>query len=141
MLALVVACLGVLVPGTEAQEPAIGVRIQVIEATKKSETLDPKLEPLRKNILNLGWKGAKLLDELETAVEPKATISLDILNKQHMLKVTVLSVENDTVKLKVEIPEFKFSANTTHKKGMATVLVAKDTGPDTALFLAVTPKI
>jgi hypothetical protein len=56
-----------------------------------------------------------------------------------MLTVKVLDVQSETIKLRVAIPDFKFSADTTHKKG-GTILVAHKRGADEALFLAVTPR-
>ena len=138
LVAILIAAAGV-GRTTMAQEP-VNIRVQVIEGTNKSTEQDPRIASLKTAIV--GYTGAKLLDELEVKVEPKASISLEILGRSQILKVTVLDVDKDgTVKLRVAIDSFKFSANTTHKKNNATVVLAHKTGPDTALFLAVTPKL
>lgn len=127
-----------------AQEKAsakVPIQILVIEATSENATFEARLEPLRKALVG-GYTGAQVIDELATEVAPGSSVSLELTKKKPaMLKVTVRSVEPDgTVKLTVAIEAFEFSANTTHKKGNATVLVGRPTGPKSALFLAVTPK-
>ena len=119
---------------------SIPIRIQVIEATKSGKGFDKRLAKLKDGIV--GYNGAKLVDEIVAKVEPGASVSLEILKRSQVLKVKLREVQPDgTVKLSVAIEAFKFAANTTHKKGRATVLVAHRTGKDTALFLAVTPEI
>lgn len=123
----------------------VPVQIIVIEATSENDKFEERLVPLKKALVG-GYTGASVLDELSADVEPGASVSLELkkkgsLAKPAMLKVTVRGVDPDgTVKLTVAIDAFEFSANTTHKKGNATVIVGRPTGPKTALFLAVTPK-
>lgn len=135
---LVFACV-LLAPPSYAEVKPVTIRIKIIEA-KKTGSFDPKLESFRAALP--GFDGAKLLDELETKVEPGGAVSLEILDKKRVLKVTVLEVQKDaTVKLKVEIEAFKFSANTTHLRDKATTIVGKMIEKDTGLYLAVTTRL
>ncbi len=135
-LALLVALL--VAPSAQAAGP-VSIRIQVIEATTKSKAFDKRLAPLKKAIR--GYTGAKLIDALNTQISAGSSVSLEILKRSQVLKVTLQEVLKDSVKLTVEIEKFNFKATTTHKKGEATVVVAHETGPDTALFFAVTPRL
>jgi hypothetical protein len=121
----------------------VKIHILVIEADKKAEHFDKRLEPFRKAMP--GYKGAKLLDELDASAEEGASVSLEILRqsgKSRLLRVTVQDVGDTTktVKLKVAIDALKFSTVTTHKNG-ATLVVGHPLSGDKALFLAVTPKV
>lgn len=128
-----------LLPGVAFAKP-VKIRIQVIEASKTSKAFDKRIAPLREAIA--GYPGAKLVDELDTRAEPGATVTIEIRSRKQTLRVKVLEVKPDgTVRLKVAIDAYKFEANTTHKKGNATFVVAHKTGPQTALFLAVTPAL
>lgn len=127
-----------------AKDGPVQVHILVIEASKKGSGYDPKLDTakLSSQIKDAGFPKATVLDALQASVEPDAQVSLQIRGmpeKSRMLTVKVLEVQaDDTIRLRLAIPEFKFSADTTHKKG-GTILVAHKRGPDEALFLAVTP--
>jgi hypothetical protein len=117
----------------------VTIRIRVIEVTKKG-SFDARLTRF-KNLLP-AFDGAKLVDELETRVEPKSTVTLQIHGAPTTLKVTVLKVEPDlTVKLKVDIDAFKFSAKTTHLRSRATMMVGKMIEKEKGLYLAVTTKV
>lgn len=130
----------VALPALAQAAPPVSIKIQVIEASTKSKTWDPKLRDLKKAIK--GYSGAQVVDELSTKVDPGASVSLQIMERSRLLKVTLREVLPDgTVKLSVAIDAFKFSTNTTHKKGRATVIVAHETSETTAVFLAVTPEI
>lgn len=123
---------------SRAQAAPVTIRIQVIEATKTG-AFDPRLAALKDKIP--GFDGAKLMDELETKVEPGASVSLEILDKKRVLKVTVEKLEpNGTVKLKLEIEAFKFAASTTHLRDRAMTIVGKKLDKDTSLYLAVTTR-
>ena len=135
-LALLIALL--VTPSAHAAGP-VSIRIQVIEASTKSKSFDKRLMPLKKAMR--GYTGAKLIDALNTRVTKGSSVSLEILKRSQVLKVTLREVKNGSVQLTVAIEKFNFKANTTHKKGEATVVVAHETGPDTALFFAVTPKL
>lgn len=116
----------------------VTVRIQVIEAQKKG-TVDPKIASLASAMP--GYEGAKLVDELETKVEPGGSVSLEILDKKRVLKVTVVEVDKaGVVKLKLEIEAFKMSTSTKHVRDNATVVVGKPLDADKGLFLAVTTR-
>ncbi len=116
----------------------ITVRIQVIEANKKGQ-VDPKIASLKSAMP--GYEGAKLVDELETKVEPGGSVSLEILDKKQVLKVTVVEVDKDgVVKLKLEVAAFKMATSTKHVRDNATVVVGKPLDGDKGLFLAVTTR-
>lgn len=118
---------------------SVSVRIQVIEAQRKGGVFEDRLQPLRAALE--GYEGAKLVDEVETQVEPGSSVSLQILKKSQMLKVTVRKMLPDgTIKLRLAIEAIKFETDTTHQKGSATVLVGFKTDKGTSMFLAVTPK-
>ena len=144
-LAVMIAGLG-LAPHAWAQ-PTVAVSIVVIEASKATKGMDKRLDELKltATLADYGYTQAKVMDELETQVALDASVSLEILKQggqARNLKVTVLQVDakNDTVKLEVSIPEFEFKTTTSHKKG-GRLMVAHKRGKDTALFLAVTPKL
>jgi hypothetical protein len=144
-LALLVVALGA-APRAWAQQ-TVGVSIVVIEATRSGGGVDKRLQELKLTgpIEDAGFTQAKVMDELETQVALEASVTLEILKKggqARTLKVTVLDVDanNDVVKLEVSIPEFEFKTTTNHKKG-GRLVVAHKRGKDTALFLAVTPKL
>lgn len=119
-------------------EPKVTIKIQVIEASTISKTFDPALNKLKKAFR--GYSGAKLVDQIEAEVKKGASVSLEILRKSRLLRVTFKGRKADgSIQLKVAIKEFKFSADTTHKKKNATVVVAHATSETTAVFLAVTP--
>ncbi|MBI4818465.1 MAG: hypothetical protein HY791_19520 [Deltaproteobacteria bacterium] len=126
---------------TAAPPTKVPVQILVIEATSENDKFEERLRPLKKSLFG-GYTGAIVLDELSAEVDAGASVSLELTKKKPaMLKVTVRGVGADgTVTLTVAIEAFAFSANTTHKKGNATMVVGTPTGPKTALFLAVTPK-
>lgn len=127
-----------------AQAGPVQVDILVIEASKKGSGYDPKLDAakLSGQLKDAGFPKATVLDALQATVEPDAQVSLQIRGmpeKSRMLTVKVLEVQADgTIRLRLAMPDFKFSADTTHKKG-GTILVAHKRGADEALFLAVTP--
>ncbi|MFO0723712.1 MAG: hypothetical protein U1E65_08030 [Myxococcota bacterium] len=122
----------------EIKKP-VSIRIQVIEVTKKGN-FDARLTRF-KNALP-AFDGARLVDELETKVEPKSAVTLQIHGTPTTLRVTVLKVEPDlTVKLKVDIDAFKFSAKTTHLRRKATTMVGKMIDKDRGLYLAVTTRV
>jgi hypothetical protein len=129
-------------PPTPPEAKPVRIHILVIEGDKKSDHFDKKLEALRKAMP--GYKGAKLLDELDASAEEGASVSLEILRqsgKSRLLRVTVQDVTPEkSVKLKVAIDALKFSTVTTHKNG-ATLVVRHPLSADKALFLAVTPKV
>jgi len=123
-----------------AQPKPVTVRIAVIEVTKTGN-FDPRIAAFKSKLP--GFDGAKLVDELESKVDPGSSVSLQIRDKKQVLKVTVDKVEADgTVKLKVEIEAFKFSMNTTHLRDKATVIVGKMLDDKvTGLYLAVTTRV
>jgi len=125
----------------EAQaQPKIKIHVQVIEASTVSKGIDPKLKKLKKAFR--GYKGAKIVDQLEASVAKGSSISLEILRKSRLLSVTFKEIDSDgSIRLKVAIEAFKFAAETTHKKKNATVVVAHETSEQSAIFLAVTPKL
>ena len=125
----------------EAQaQPKIKIQVQVIEASTQSKGIDPQLSKLKKAFR--GYKSAKLVDKLEAKVQKGSSISLEILRKSRLLSVTFQELKPDgSIQLKVAIDAFKFSAQTTHKKKNATVVVAHETSDSSAIFLAVTPKL
>jgi hypothetical protein len=118
------------------------LHILVIEADKKSDHLDKKVEQYKAAMP--GFKGAKLLDELSATAEEGASVSLEIMRqngKSRLLRVTVQDVTPDkTVKLRIAIDQMKFSADTTHKNG-GTLVIHHPLSKDKALFLAVTPRV
>jgi hypothetical protein len=126
---------------TKAQaQPTIKIHIQVIEASTTSKDFDPKLKKLKKAFR--GYKGAKIVDQLEAKVTKGSSLSLEILRKSRLLSVTFKDLKPDgSIRLKVSIAAFKFSAETTHKKKNATVVVAHETSETSAIFLAVTPRL
>lgn len=135
---LVLALLVALVVPALAQAAPVTVRIQVVDAQKKG-AFDPKLSALRSALP--GYEGAKLVDELETKVEPGSSVSLQVLDKTAILKVTVVDVDKDgVVRLKLEIDAFKLSTTTKHVRDNATAVVAKPLEGDKAVFLAVTTR-
>jgi len=144
-LALVAAVLGF---GSRATaQDSVGVNIVVIEAAKSGQGIDKRIQELKLNgpIEDAGYTQAKVMDELETQVARESSVTLEILKKggkARNLKVTVLDVDvkNDAVKLEVSIPEFDFKTTTNHKKG-GRLMVAHKRSKDSALFLAVTPKL
>lgn len=138
LAALLLLSLALLAWPARAQATPVTVRIQVIEARKKG-AFDPKITSLKSAMP--GYEGAKLVDELETKVEPGGSVSLEILDKKRVLKVTVVDVAADgVVKLKLDIDAFKMSTTTKHVRDNATVVVAKPLDADKALFLAVTTR-
>jgi hypothetical protein len=149
MRALVFMILALALPRLSfaAPEP-VTVHIQVIEASKKGD-FDKRLAALKTPERDAlpGYEGAKLVDEVEAQIEPGASVSLEIMSKSKVLKVTLLKVDPDqTIRLKVAIDAFKFSAETKHQKGKAAtghsmVMVGHPTGKESAVFLAVTPKL
>jgi len=125
----------------EAQaQPKIKIHVQVIEASTKTKGIDPQLKKLKKAFR--GYQGAKIVDQLEATVVKGSSISLEILRKSRLLSVTFKDLAKDgSIRLKVAIDAFKFSAETTHKKKNATVVLAHETSDTSAIFLAVTPKL
>ena len=116
------------------------VELLAVDRVTKKGNFDARLTRF-KNLLP-AFDGAKLVDELETRVEPKSTVTLQIHGAPTTLKVTVLKVEPDlTVKLKVDIDAFKFSAKTTHLRSRATMMVGKMIEKEKGLYLAVTTKV
>ena len=135
----VVAVLSMYAPSVEAQ-PEVKIEVQVIEASTKLKKFDPKLAKLKKAFR--GFSGATIVDELQASVSQGSSISLEILRKSRLLKVTFRELAKDgSIKLRVAIDAFKFSAETVHKKKNATVVVAHETSETSAIFLAVTPKL
>ncbi len=121
-------------------EPTVNIHIQVIEASTSSKKFDPALVKLKKAFR--GYQGARLVDQLEAKVKKGASVSLQILRKSRLLRVTFKERNPDgSVKLNVAIDALKFSADTTHKNKNATVVVSHETSATTAVFLAVTPKL
>lgn len=128
-----------------ARSEAVKVRVEilVIEASKSLKSFDPKIEAkLAKVIQEHGHTGAQVLDELTSnEVAQGESVSLEILRKSEkarMLKVTVLEVKPELVRLRVGIREFKFKTETKHLKG-GTIMVAFK-GDGKTMYLAVTPK-
>lgn len=121
---------------------SVEIHIVVIEGDKRSSDFDLRLDALRAAMP--GYSGAKLLDELSASAVEGSSVSLEILRESgapRLLRVTVRKLEPDgTVKLRVAIDAFKFSADTTHKNG-ATLVVRCPLSDPKALFLAVTPKV
>lgn len=129
-------------PGAAAPARKVQIHILVIEADKKAEHFDKRVERYRNAMP--GYKGATLLDELSATAEQGGSVSLGILRqsgKSRLLKVTVDAITPDQkIKLRVSVDGLKFNAQTTHKNG-ATLLVRHPMPGDKALFLAVTPRM
>ena len=131
------ACKGTTPAGAEAIEPPPEVVAAVAEAPAARRMPEGEAQPPR---LALGTHGAVSSAELNAS-----QVGVEILKKggkARNLKVTVLDVDvkNDAVKLEVSIPEFDFKTTTNHKKG-GRLMVAHKRSKDSALFLAVTPKL
>lgn len=135
IMCLALWTLGILTPAPAAAKEPVSVHIQVIEATRTG-TFDPRLSALKGSLP--GYQGAKLVDEITTNVDKGSSVSVEILGRTKMLKVTPLKIDPDAIRLKLDIEAMKFSIKTTHKKGNATVVLAITSG-DKARFLAVTP--
>lgn len=125
----------------DAAPRVVNLRVQVFEGLKTGP-LDKRLAYLKNRLP--GFTGARLLDEIERVVEKKASVSMEILDKSKVLKVTVTKVEPELVRLSLAIEAFNFKTSTTHTRGNATVVVGwpqpntKD--PNKALFVAVSPR-
>lgn len=146
-LALTVMLMGWLVLPENAEASPVSVGIVVIEASRSGKTIDPRVKGLKldKKLGQLGFKSAKVMDELNAKVELGAQISLEILKKTgkpKMLKVKVLEAnrKTGTVKLNVAVPELEFDTQTTHKKG-GTLMLTIPSGKAKRLFMAVSPKL
>jgi hypothetical protein len=126
----------------QAQKIPVKLHILVMEADKRSDHLDKKLAPFKDAMP--GFKGARLLDELDASAEEGASVSLEIMKKNgksRLLRVTVDDVTpENAIKLKIAVDELKFSTHTTHKNG-ATLLIQHPLSKEKALFLAVTPRV
>jgi hypothetical protein len=131
-------------PAAVLEKVPVQLHILVIEADKKSDRIDKAIE-LYKPAMP-GYRGGKLLDELNASAEEGASVSLEIMRqngKSRLLRVTVEDVTpppEKNIKLRVAIDALKFNAETTHKNG-ATLLIHHPLSKDKALFLAVTPKV
>lgn len=129
-------------------EKKVAIKILVIEADKKSTTIDPQVAHLKDNLL--GYSGAKVLDELRTNIDVGSSVSLEIAPEsgdKRLLKVTLKKVAADgAVRLRVAIEAIGFDSDTTHPKKpdgkYPTIVVGKPlAGGEKALFLAVTPQL
>ena len=117
----------------------VELEVLVIQAEKGTGTLEEALKPHAERIAKTGFGAAKLVDRVSRKVEQGSSVSLQILEKFSTVKL--LDVTKDgTVKLAIEIKDFNFKAKTSHIKG-GTIIVVKKTGKDSALLLAVTPKV
>ncbi|MCB9653432.1 MAG: hypothetical protein H6729_04770 [Deltaproteobacteria bacterium] len=137
-------------PAQPTHAPAsngVNLHILVIEASKREGTFDARIRGnVRKHLEDVGYTGARVMDELSTqAVSEGARVQLEILSMgkprsaQH-LRVTALSVSQSEVRLRVEIPEFRFDTSTRQKPD-TTVALAFKTPEGSQLYLAVTPTL
>ena len=142
-ICVMAGALAILAPVTARADAPVTVKILVIEASRTAGKVDPAVASLAKAMP--GYSGARLVDALEAKVAGGSSVSLEIKDRKEILKVTVLKAAAREVHLKLAIDALKFSTKTSHKLRSdkdATVLVrAKKTGKDTALFLAVTPRL
>jgi hypothetical protein len=129
-----------------ATEAGVVVNIRVFEGHRTRAGFDPRITDakVRAQIQELGFAGARFVDELDAArAEPGTGVSLEFrpepTEPARTLAVKVLEVKPEEVRLEISIPDFKFSAKTTHKKGGTFLLVHKRDAERT-LFLAVRPR-
>jgi hypothetical protein len=130
----------------EVPAPGVVVNIRVFEGHRTRAGFDPRItDPrVKQQIQELGFAGARFVDELDAArAEPGTGVSLEFrpeaTEPARTLSVKVLEVKPEEVRLEISIPEFKFAAKTTHKKGGTFLLVHKRDAERT-LFLAVRPR-
>lgn len=130
---------------TASAASQVRLGVLVVEGTRQDKTFDSRIDPkVHGTLQDMGYTGARVLDALDTTVDKGSSVSLEILGKSgksRVLKVTVLKIiDPQTVKLRVAIPEFKFSTDSISKKS-GTLLLAFKTTEGKAMFLAVTPSL
>jgi hypothetical protein len=125
---------------------AVGLDILVIEAKKSGKPNMPaKLTKMKldDDLKDLGYRSAKLLDQLDATVEDDGAVTLEMATpyskKKEEIRVKVLDRSEKVIKLRVELPSLKFKADTSHTNGAALLLVPRRTKAS-ALILAIRPR-
>lgn len=128
---------------SHAAEQSVKVSIDVLSCSKKAGTVEPQLKKvpyIRKLIDQLNFRSVKRLDELSTNIKLNSTVTLQMPNKKHNLKVTLKKMSKDGSRhFKIAIPEMKFQSDTHHKKGAPFVVVLPSKS-DQKTVLAVKPQ-
>lgn len=134
-------------PATLAGPPAVKVDIIIVEASRRPGGMDAKLKAkkqakLTKQIVQAGFKSARISDTLTTQVEVGARVSLEVLAspKPRILQVRVNEVSAKNIRLTVGIKALDLEVDTAQGNG-GTFVIVHPQGPKDALFLAVTPQL
>lgn len=108
--------------------PEVDVSIQIIHGSKSEAGFGGPARRYQKQLERAGFKGGQVLDTV-TAANRSVGSSVELRFKdeaksERKIKVTVLDVSGSTVKLQIEIPDYKFKTSTTHRDGgtLLTVL-------------------
>lgn len=131
--------LAVVAPRSAQAADTVDVKIEVIQASRTAKGFKGPTERYKKNLAGLGYVGARLVDTVTALKRAKGSrVELrfkDPERKEQAVQVQVLEVKPEP-KLKISIPAYRVSSQTTHRGGGAYLVVA----PGKNIILAVVPK-